>query len=99
MAHAVSVTYRRPRESGGPGRSPECLQPWVLAYAGNDGLFKVCFVSTHSGLDARISLSRYTIRPGGRARSSRKRDMATWGIDWVWSLPLIVLTVVIHVLG
>ena len=25
--------------------------------------------------------------------------MATWGIDWVWSLPLIVLTVVIHVLG
>jgi len=25
--------------------------------------------------------------------------MATWGIDWAWSLPLIVLTVVIHVLG
>jgi hypothetical protein len=25
--------------------------------------------------------------------------MATWDIDWAWSLPLIVLTVVIHVLG
>jgi hypothetical protein len=25
--------------------------------------------------------------------------MATWSIDWAWSLPLIVLTVVIHVLG
>ena len=25
--------------------------------------------------------------------------MATWGIDWAWSLPLIVLTVVTHVLG
>ena len=23
----------------------------------------------------------------------------TWSVDWVWSLPLIVLTVVIHVLG
>jgi hypothetical protein len=25
--------------------------------------------------------------------------MATWDIDWAWSLPLIVLTVVAHVLG
>src|SRR5215469_3292519 len=25
--------------------------------------------------------------------------MATWDIDWAWSLPLIVLTVVTHVLG
>jgi hypothetical protein len=25
--------------------------------------------------------------------------MATWDIDWVWSLPLIVLTVVTHVFG
>jgi hypothetical protein len=26
-------------------------------------------------------------------------DMATWDINWAWGLPLIVLTVVIHVLG
>jgi hypothetical protein len=25
--------------------------------------------------------------------------MATWDINWAWGLPLIVLTVVIHVLG
>ena len=32
-------------------------------------------------------------------RSLSKRDMATWEIDWAWSLPLIVLTVVTQVLG
>ena len=26
-------------------------------------------------------------------------NIATWGVDWLWSLPLIALTVVIHVFG
>ena len=26
-------------------------------------------------------------------------NIATWHADWAWGLPLIVLTVVIHVLG
>ena len=26
-------------------------------------------------------------------------DPVNWGADWVWGLPLIVLTVVIHVIG
>ena len=30
---------------------------------------------------------------------SAVRDAATWRPDWLWSLPLIVATVVIHVLG
>lgn len=34
-----------------------------------------------------------------QAISSFVRVPSNWGIDWVWSLPLIVLTVVIHVLG
>jgi hypothetical protein len=25
--------------------------------------------------------------------------VAPWGMDWVWSLPLIVTTVIIHVIG
>jgi len=27
------------------------------------------------------------------------QNIATWGADWLWSLPLIALTVVIHVFG
>ena len=29
----------------------------------------------------------------------RMLDLVTWHADWAWSLPLIVLTIVIHVLG
>ena len=32
-------------------------------------------------------------------RQSSNRDMASWHADWAWSLPLIVLNVVIHVLA
>jgi len=28
-----------------------------------------------------------------------EHNIATWGADWAWSLPLIVITVVIHVFG
>jgi hypothetical protein len=34
MRQPISITNRRPRESGVPGQPSGCLQPWVPAYAG-----------------------------------------------------------------
>jgi MFS superfamily sulfate permease-like transporter len=43
------------------------------------------------------------VSPRGRSHSRYGADVTiaaiTWHDDWAWSLPLIVLTVVIHVLG
>src|ERR1700730_767616 len=34
MKHVISIDYRRPRESGGPGQPFESCGPWVPAFAG-----------------------------------------------------------------
>lgn len=41
------------------------------------------------------------VRPGGGYGGSDldTLDAVTWGTDWLWSLPLILLNVVIHVFG
>src|SRR5439155_24389057 len=49
-----------------------------------------------------LAPKRQQLYPAGLARECAKTgggNMSDWHADWAWSLPLIVLTVVIHVLG